>query len=68
MNTFVKNKTGSDNALENYFLQLLIEKKVIDREIQEVLDVVEKCPLHHDYKALLKIILFGHENLYFQNW
>lgn len=68
MDTFVKKEKWSDNALENYFLELLIEKKVIDREIQEVLDVVEKSPLHHDYKSLLKIILFGHENLYFQNW
>lgn len=34
MNAFVKKKQGSDNALENYFLELVVQKKVIDREIQ----------------------------------
>lgn len=68
MNAFVKKNTGSDNALENYFLELLVNKKVIDREIQEVLDVIQKSTIHPDYKHLLIIILFGRENLYFENW
>jgi|GEM_PF-1958592 len=68
MNAFVKKKQGSDNALENYFLELVVQKKVIDREVQGIFDVTEKSSLHYDYKVLLKKILFGHENLYFENW
>lgn len=68
MNAFVKKKQGSDNALENYFLELVVQKKTIDREVQEVLDIVDQSPLHHDYKILLKRMLFGTENLYFENW
>ncbi len=68
MNAFVKKNQGSDNALENYFLELLVNKKVIDREIQEVLDVVQKSALHPEYKHLLIRTLFGRENLYFENW
>jgi hypothetical protein len=41
---------------------------VIDREIQEVLDVVVKSTLHSEYKMLIKRTLFGSENLYFENW
>jgi hypothetical protein len=68
MNAFVKKKQGSDNALENYFLELIVQKKSIDREVQEILDIVEQSYLHHDYKILLKKVLFGNENLYFENW
>jgi hypothetical protein len=68
MNAFVKKKQGSDNALENYFLELVVQKKTIDREVQEILDIVEQSPLHHNYKILLKRMLFGNENLYFENW
>lgn len=58
MNEFVKNIQGPDNAMENYFLELVVRKKVVDREIKEVLDVVEKSLIHIDYKILLKRILF----------
>lgn len=68
MNAFVKKKQGSDNALENYFLELIVQKKTIDREVQEILDIVEHSTLHYDYKILLKRMLFGTENLYFENW
>jgi len=68
MNAFVKKKQGSDNALENYFLELIVQKKVIDREVQEILDVIEKSVLHHEYKTPIKRMLFGNENLYFENW
>ncbi len=68
MNAFVKKKQGSDNALENYFLELVIQKKVIDREVQEILDSIEASGLHPDYKTPLKRMLFGNENLYFENW
>ncbi len=68
MNAFVKKKQGSDNALENYFLELVVQKKVIDREVQEILEVIEKSPLHREYKTSLKKTLFGNENLYFENW
>lgn len=68
MNAFVKKNQWSDNALENYFLELVVQKKVIDREIQEVLDVVVKSTLHSEYKMLIKRTLFGSENLYFENW
>lgn len=68
MNAFVKKKQGSDNALENYFLDLVVQKKVIDREIHEILAAIEQSDVHQEYKTLLKRLLFGTENLYFQNW
>lgn len=51
-------KTGSDNQLEDYFLGLLIDKHIIDREIQDLLDIIEKSELHGDYQMLIKKILF----------
>ncbi len=68
MNAFVKKKRGSDNALENYFLELVVQKKVIDREIQSILDIIEESDLYKEYKSILKKILFGKENLYLENW
>ena len=56
-------KIGSDNVLEDYFLDLLVEKHIIDREIQDLLDVIEKSPIHPDYQRLMKKILFG-EKIY----
>jgi hypothetical protein len=51
-------KIGSDNELEDYFLGLLVDKHIIDREIQDLLDVIEKSQLHSDYQMLIKKILF----------
>lgn len=61
-------KIGSDNVLEDYFLDLLVEKHIIDREIQDLLDVIEKSPIHPDYQRLMKKILFGEKNIYLENW
>ncbi len=61
-------KIGSDNVLEDYFLDLLVEKHIIDREIQDLLDVIEKSHLHPDYQKLMKKILFGEKNIYLENW
>lgn len=49
---------GKDNALEDYFLELVIKKHVIDREIQDTITVLDKSTLHSDYTILLKKILF----------
>lgn len=68
MNAFVKKKQGSDNALENYFLDLILQKKIIDREIQNLASIIDNSALHREYKMLLKKKLFGHNNLYFENW
>ncbi len=61
-------KIGSDNALEDYFLDLLVNKHIIDHEIQDLLDVIEKSILHPDYQILIKRILFGNKNVYMENW
>lgn len=61
-------KTGSDNILEDYFLGLLVDKHIIDREIQDLLDIIEKSSLHPDYQRLIKKILFGEKNIYLENW
>ncbi len=61
-------KIGSDNVLEDYFLDLLVEKHIIDREIQDLLDVIEKGQIHPDYQKLMKKILFGEKNIYLENW
>jgi hypothetical protein len=68
MNAFVKKKQGADNELENYFLELVVQKKVVDREVQEILEVVEQSSLCREHKTVLKKTLFGNENLYFENW
>jgi len=39
-------KIGSDNATEDYFLDLLVNKHIIDREIQDLIDIVEKSSIH----------------------
>lgn len=61
-------KIGSDNELEDYFLGLLVDKHIIDREIQDLLDVIEKSQLHSDYQMLIKKILFWDKNIYLENW
>lgn len=61
-------KIGSDNATEDYFLDLLVNKHIIDREIQDLLDVIEKSTVHEDYQILIKKILFGNKNIYLENW
>lgn len=59
---------GSDNALENYFLELVINKKVVDREIRDTLETIDMSELHDDYKSLIKKVLFWEKNLYLENW
>ena len=59
---------GSDNGLEDYFLDLLVNKHIIDHEIQDLLDVIVKSALHPDYQILMKRILFGKKNVYIENW
>lgn len=61
-------KTGGDNVVEDYFLNLLVDKHIIDREIQDLLSIIEKSGLHSDYQILLKKILFGENNIYLENW
>lgn len=61
-------KKWSDNALENYFLDLLVQKHIIDREIQDLLTIIEKSPVHTDYQLLIKRLLFGEKNIYIENW
>lgn len=64
----VPQRIWSDNALEDYFLDLLVNKHIIDREIQDLLDVIQKSKAHHDYQLLFKKILFGNKNVYIENW
>lgn len=63
-----KTQSGTDNLLENYFLELIINKHVIDREIQEILSVIDTSELHPDYALLLKKTLLGEKNMYLENW
>ena len=67
-----------DNVLEDYlltypshieyFLELLVDKHIIDREIEDLIDVIEKSTIHPDYQKLIKRILFGNKNIYVENW
>lgn len=61
-------KRWSDNALEDYFLELVIQKHIIDREIKDLITIVEDSSLHDDYKLLVKRVLFGEKNIYIENW
>lgn len=61
-------KRWSDNALEDYFLELVIQKHIIDREIKDLITIVEESNLHDDYKLLIKRVLFGEKNIYIENW
>ena len=61
-------KRWSDNATEDYFLDLVINKHIIDREIQDLIDAIEKSNLHPDYQILIKRTLFGNKNIYLENW
>lgn len=58
----------SDNILEDYFLELVIKKHVIDREIQDTLKIIESSTLHEDYQILIKRVLFWEKNLFIENW
>jgi hypothetical protein len=58
----------NDNTTEDYFLDLLVNKHIIHREIQELIDVVEKSNLHPDYQFRIKQALFGKNNIYLENW
>lgn len=59
---------GTDNMLEDYFLELVINKHVIDREIQDTIDIIEASTLHEDYQKLVKKVLFWEKNLFIENW
>lgn len=61
-------KTSSDNVLEDYFLELVINKHVVDREIHDTIIVIDGSKLHPDYRILIKKVLFWKENLYLENW
>lgn len=61
-------KRWSDNALEDYFLELVINKHIIDREIGDLITVINNSPLHEDYRILIKKVLFWEKNLYLENW
>lgn len=61
-------KRWSDNALEDYFLELVIKKHVIDREIKDLIMIVEESSLHEDYKLMVKRVLFWEKNIYIENW
>jgi hypothetical protein len=61
-------KRSRDNETENYFLELVINKHIIDREIQEILADIDASELHPDYRTLLKRVLFGEKNLFLENW
>lgn len=58
----------TDNILEDYFLELVINKHAIDREIRETLDIIDASNLHEDYRILLKKVLFWEKNLFLENW
>ena len=47
-----------DNELEDYFLNLVIKKHIIDREVSDLIAVVDRSGLHDDYRLLVKKILF----------
>jgi hypothetical protein len=49
---------NTDNILEDYFLELVIKKHVIDREIQDTIKIIESSNLHEDYQILIKKVLF----------
>jgi hypothetical protein len=51
-------KTSSDNVLEDYFLELVIHKHVVDREIHDTIVVIDGSRLHPDYRILIKKVLF----------
>lgn len=61
-------KRWSDNALEDYFLELVIKKHVIDREIADIVSVIDASSLHDDYRIMIKKVLFWEKNLYLENW
>lgn len=58
----------ADNILEDYFLELVINKHVVDREIHDTLETINNSGLHEDYKDLIKKVLFWEKNLYLENW
>lgn len=66
--TDILKKRWSDNAIEDYFLELVIQKHVIDREIKDLITIVETSSLHDDYQLLIKRVLFWEKNIYIENW
>lgn len=61
-------KKWSDNVLEDYFLELVIKKHVIDREIADIISIIDASSLHDDYRIMIKKVLFWEKNLYLENW
>lgn len=59
---------NTDNILEDYFLELVIKKHVIDREIQDTLKIIDSSTMHEDYQKLVKKVLFWEKNLFLENW
>ena len=59
---------NADDKLEDYFFDLLISKKATDKEIQDLIDVVDVSHIHLSYKLAIKRVLFGKNNLFIQNW
>ena len=57
-----------DDKLEDYFFDLLINKHATDKEITDLMHIIDKSKLHKDYKLKLWRLLFGDENLFIQNW
>lgn len=58
----------SDNLLEDYFIELLVKKHVIQREINEIIELIDASELHDDYNILLKKVLLWEKNFYIENW
>ncbi len=44
--------------IEDYFLELVIKKHIIDREIQDTIKLIDESIIHPDYQILIKKILF----------
>ena len=63
-----KNQRGRDNALEDYFLDLIVRKKIIHREIESIVHIIRTSSLHTDYQHSIETILFGKNNLYLHHW
>jgi hypothetical protein len=53
--------------VRKYFLELLIRKQAIHREIEELIAVVDQARnIHPDYKIHIKQYLYGTDNIYLE--
>ena len=58
VNNKIRGTEHRDNKIEDYFMELVIAKHSVDKEILDLLHVVDNSMMSEAYKILIRQILF----------